>query len=306
MLLALSVVSACGETGPKTGTNTNWLLDCDTDEVCGSEGSCLCGLCTVRCETSDACGERGGSCASALATAAQCGAARTDAICLADCSEDADCRNEQRCITGRCAQVTTEGGCSGASEELACATFDDASLDGWTAAVDAAATLDVIPTPAFEGEGALRSSWPGRAIAERSFEPLVSGSVFGRFWLKLDAESARAHAAQLDGDSDETAFRLVTEGTRAWVETTTGVVAGESTALSAASWHCVRFAVVLSDTQGSLQVWLDETRFVNAQDLDTLPEGGVTGFQVGVGWANGTTTLYADYVRLSTEPVSCL
>jgi hypothetical protein len=148
--------------------------------------------------------------------------------------------------------------------------------------------------------------WPGRAIAEKSFDPIVSGTLYGRFWLRLDTDASLAHAAQLDGDTGETAFRLITEGTRAWVETTTGAVSGGTTDLDVSRWHCVRFTVGLSDTQGALQVWLDESLFVDVQGLDTLPAAGVTGFQVGVGWASADTTLYADYVLLSTDPVTCI
>jgi hypothetical protein len=192
------------------------------------------------------------------------------------------------------------------ASELACATFDDDTLNGWVPAVDTTATLDVVTEPALSGTASLRSLWPGRAIAERSFAPVLSGNLYGRFWIRLETDVSQAHVAQLDGDSGETAFRLVTEGTNAWVETVDGVVPSDTVTLSTAAWHCVRFTVVLSDTDGSLQVWLDESLVAKALGRDTLPATGVTGFQVGVGWANGDTTLYVDNALLSTEPVTCI
>jgi hypothetical protein len=43
-----------------TDTNTNWLRDCDTDSDCGSALSCLCGICTVTCDSTRVCKSVGG------------------------------------------------------------------------------------------------------------------------------------------------------------------------------------------------------------------------------------------------------
>jgi hypothetical protein len=306
LLIAMSVPTACGDSGAKTGTNTNWLKACDNDEDCGFDASCLCGICTTTCESAKDCGESNAACAETLTSTVQCGNSDAPPVCLATCEKDSNCAPTEVCLLNQCVKVNSGNGCNGKKSELACSTFDDSSFDGWVPAVDAQATLDVVKSPVFSGTSSLRSRWPGRAIVERQFEPILDGNLYGRFWLRLDATDSRAHVAQLDGDSGQPAFRWVIDGTNAWVESTHGTVNGKSVNVSAAMWHCVRFALGLSDTKGTLQVWFDESAMVDVSSQDTLPDAGVTGFQVGVGWADGDMTLYVDNALLSTSPVNCI
>ena len=39
------------------GTETNWLTLCEEESVCGDGLTCLCGLCTKKCESMEACGD---------------------------------------------------------------------------------------------------------------------------------------------------------------------------------------------------------------------------------------------------------
>jgi hypothetical protein len=304
--IATSIPSACGDSGPKTGTNTNWLKACDNDEDCGPVDSCLCGICTTTCESAKDCRESNSTCSKALTSEVQCSESDAPSVCLAACERDSNCTRGQVCLSNQCVKVDSVSACTGKKSELACSTFDDSSFDGWVPAVDANATLDVVKSPVFSGTSSLRSRWPGRAIVERQFDPILDGNLYGRFWLRLEATDSRAHVAQLDGDNGQPAFRLVVDGTHAWVESTNGTVNGKSVNVSAAMWHCVRFAIGLSDTQGTLQVWFDGSNMVDLSSQDTLPDAGVTGFQVGVGWADGDMTLYVDNALLSTSPVNCV
>ena len=162
--IATSVPSACDDSGPKTGTNTNWLKACGNDEDCGTDASCLCGICTTTCESAKDCSESNSTCAKALAAAVQCGNSDAKTVCLAACERDSNCARGQVCLSNQCVKVGVKDDCSGNKSELACATFDDSSFDGWVPAVDANATLDVVNSPVFSGTSSLHSRWPGRAI----------------------------------------------------------------------------------------------------------------------------------------------
>lgn len=74
------VAASCSGSGPKAGTNTNWLEHCESDRDC-SVGSCLCGICTVACATSSDCsGIQGAVCIATNELGASCVAPSGD-IC---------------------------------------------------------------------------------------------------------------------------------------------------------------------------------------------------------------------------------
>lgn len=61
----VGVLTACGARVADEGTESHWLVACESDAQCGS-GSCLCGVCTTTCESVydcphplDSCGEEG-------------------------------------------------------------------------------------------------------------------------------------------------------------------------------------------------------------------------------------------------------
>lgn len=54
--LSIWLLSACGaSTVDPTDTNTSWLSACRGDSECGAGFSCLCGVCTVSCDTDSVC-----------------------------------------------------------------------------------------------------------------------------------------------------------------------------------------------------------------------------------------------------------
>lgn len=107
LLLVLGlVVGACEEesSGPRTGSNSNWLSPCASPSDCGGE-PCRCGLCTLPCVADGDCVElEAARCATAddPAAWAQCDA-RGSAVglCLAAC-QPGDCPDGLRCVSGAC------------------------------------------------------------------------------------------------------------------------------------------------------------------------------------------------------------
>lgn len=107
-LLALALAAACSpaKNTPQTGSQTNWLLVCDSSDDCGGL-ECLCGTCTTSCESDAACSElAGASCVapSDEGSIALCGGRMTDSsLCLARCDEA--CPDGTHCVADVCAPI---------------------------------------------------------------------------------------------------------------------------------------------------------------------------------------------------------
>jgi hypothetical protein len=111
-LLAFASVQGCAQDAASTGnSNTNWLKGCEADGDCGSGLTCLCGTCTLACETNSECGTLGGSasCASAAAKTAACSTAMppSKSLCLQNCSGGGTCAAGRRCVAGACVPGAT-------------------------------------------------------------------------------------------------------------------------------------------------------------------------------------------------------
>lgn len=107
--LALALL-ACSpaKNGPQTGSQTNWLLACDSAEDCGGL-ECLCGTCTAACESEAECGGLvGASCVapSDEGSIALCGGRTAESsLCLPRCEES--CTEGTSCLAGVCAPLAT-------------------------------------------------------------------------------------------------------------------------------------------------------------------------------------------------------
>ncbi len=103
---ALFAVVSCAPGSPQTGSQTNWLMACDTSDDCGGL-ECLCGTCTVRCSEDAECEETGGSCVPATdegAIALCDGQTPSEGMCLARCG-DVACPNGSSCVAGVCSPL---------------------------------------------------------------------------------------------------------------------------------------------------------------------------------------------------------
>gem|GEM_PF-6076595 len=95
---------------PSVDSNTNWLRSCDATAECGSELSCMCGICTKPCTVGDECSDSGGVCLeSDTLNGEVCGdsfaggvSSEPSAICLQGCHTDEDCGESSTCIQGAC------------------------------------------------------------------------------------------------------------------------------------------------------------------------------------------------------------
>lgn len=120
ILLALSCQT---EGHQSTGGETHFLTECSADSSsCGSEFSCLCGVCTLPCTERTACGQFPvAECLTSEAVA--CG--EPGAHCDAPCASDADCAvisPAHRCEGGACRvpSASGSGGSGGADGGAGC------------------------------------------------------------------------------------------------------------------------------------------------------------------------------------------
>lgn len=100
------VAAACNpKTSPQTGSQTNWLLGCETSAECATGLECVCGVCTATCLTEPACADLpGASCVAAdhAGAIALCsGKAPPINLCLPRC-DDSECGEGMSCVAGVC------------------------------------------------------------------------------------------------------------------------------------------------------------------------------------------------------------
>lgn len=103
--LVLGLIACSPSSGPQSGSQTNWLVACESSADCG-DLDCVCGACTATCESDDACGNLpGSSCVGSgdSGSIALCdGQAPPAALCLPRC-DDATCPAGTSCVAGVCA-----------------------------------------------------------------------------------------------------------------------------------------------------------------------------------------------------------
>ncbi len=107
--LLLCTLSACTASHePSVDKNTNWLNPCERDADC-EDTDCVCGICTLRCETdafcentpsASVCFDRSTTVYEALC--GDCDAEETAGLCLPACGPDESCDADMTCYAGAC------------------------------------------------------------------------------------------------------------------------------------------------------------------------------------------------------------
>jgi hypothetical protein len=103
--LALPLAACSPSNSPQTGSQTNWLVTCDSSAECGTGLECVCGACTATCLTEPACADLpGASCVASSddGAIALCGGkAPPINLCLPRC-DDESCADGMSCVAGVC------------------------------------------------------------------------------------------------------------------------------------------------------------------------------------------------------------
>lgn len=104
--------SACSaQVSSGKGSETNWLAGCASDDDC-RVGRCVCGVCTLPCDSSSKCpgGSQPDTCAvsGSSAFSALCGApvTGTSGVCVSGCGSGGPCASGFECVDGSCLPKT--------------------------------------------------------------------------------------------------------------------------------------------------------------------------------------------------------
>jgi len=110
--VVVALGTGCGQSVGKTGSNTNWLMRCNADGDCGTQGTCWCGACTSPCDTGDVC-HGDGTCHASDELG--CHTPSGKSVCVAECATSTDCPQEKGldCVQGAC--LPAAGGAAGRS-----------------------------------------------------------------------------------------------------------------------------------------------------------------------------------------------
>jgi len=304
-LFAMLALFACTPRSETSGTNTNWLRRCESDAECGAQGSCLCGRCTIACDSSDAC-ESGLVCTEALASVVQCRGEATP-TCQPACGSDLDCETDRRCVGGSCVDPLSSSCPEGA---LYCEDFEEEPAAAVRVVTSGnSLTRDEVPAPS--GSHALRAvigSGPSAAYLRAPLEPaLSSGPLYLSGWVRVPSEQAYnvAPLALWSAGEEDWALRLVLQDARldVWSKTTPLT---SSQQLTRGEWYCLELSLEVADApSGTVAVSVNGEEVARASSLDTLPDGDIQAVTTGALWANSPTDVLVDRVVLSRERVPC-
>lgn len=119
VIVVLCVAVACATTEGEGDSETQWLKVCNTDNECGEGAArCLCGVCTIACESAEDCevGSPGSSCVPSSNAAACMGqASPPQSLCLEGCLDATDCRDASPDRAPSALQALFEGACEDSS-----------------------------------------------------------------------------------------------------------------------------------------------------------------------------------------------
>ena len=307
LLAALAFPPACSaETSNKT---TNWLVTCSTDADCGG-ASCICGICTESCTAADTCAASGGLCGDSFAATTQCSGQVNAGICMAACAQESDCDAGQTCVAGACVRREAPG-CPAHPGALACSGFDDPAPAGWTATTDADSVLAVVSTPLLAGAGALdarTAAVNGRSRFLHEFTQLQSGQLYLRAWVYAAPGTLLSNVHTIvvgDANTGDYGSKFVYSDGKIHVAAAGAAVPGSADA-PLGQWYCLRLELGIGD-QGTVRAYLNDSQFVDATGIDTLPAAGVHNVTAGIDFSGQAepAELFIDELVLDTAPVGC-
>lgn len=137
----------------QVGTNTSWLMACESTAECNGVGSCRCGICTDTCSRDEQCGT--GICGSELATNSQCEAVTATRLCLPVVAADAQNSCTVLPITGDDELQPVEYTCA-TPDALLCESFDAPLPEAYSTWYGDEITGSIQDCEVARGAGALR------------------------------------------------------------------------------------------------------------------------------------------------------
>ena len=177
LTVGIALFAACNDAdepgNTPLGTESHFLMDCDSDSECGGGLSCLAGRCSIECDSDGQCVE--------LTSASTCAGSGSSRSCDLACEQEDECStlNASACTDGWCRQPVSDD----PSPNLEPDTLSDggpSSADGSTNAPDAAANA---PDAAANALDAAVNTPPAACT-----QPASAYEVLGECTVDLDCE----------------------------------------------------------------------------------------------------------------------
>ena len=197
-----------------------------------------------------------------------------------------------------------------------CDGFESSGLSGWGWRNEVSGVVERTTVRAYRGTGSMRattSAGSGRAALGAIFPTVSSGDIWFRAYLYIPSGYTM----------DTVSLLALTEGVDPWEGTALQAVSldrahvwvgPEGRAFTATDivprdrWFCYRGHLVLSNTAGVLEAFIDATRVIYQTGIDTRSTSGLANVIVGVEWsstAQTTAEVFVDEVVVDVAEARC-
>lgn len=199
---------------------------------------------------------------------------------------------------------------------LFCDGFEDSALSAWGWRNEVSGVVTRTTARAYRGSASLRattSAASGKASIGGNYTTVASGDLWFRAYVYIPS-GYTIHTVSLvtvaeaitpwDGSALQATSldrAHIWVGPEATAYTSTNTVPRDR-------WFCYRGHLLLSNTAGVVEAWVDGTRVVRQTGIDTLPVAGMTNVVVGVEWSSSGQTsseVYIDEVVVDDAEVRC-
>ena len=216
------------------------------------------------------------------------------------------------------------GECTGArAAALVCSDFEsDPLANEWPdTSVSTDATLERTTLRAHSGTASLRATSAAAdslAVVARSFPALSSGELWFRAYLYVPSglltETMNIFFVGEDPEPNPPEpflgvdFNLEAGATQLYSPQWTPMRTTGELLIPRDRWFCFRARIAISDTEGAVEVYVDDALAVETTGVDTLPSGGVRRFRAGIDWSSEQDAffeVFMDDLVLDVEEVGC-
>jgi hypothetical protein len=180
--------------------------------------------------------------------------------------------------------------------------------------VEADGVVGVESSVVYRGAGALRgetSAPRGRAAAQTTFAPIDSGELWVRGYFYVPSTFSLSSISFLYIYENADPYDGFSVNARTGGDVSVYVAPDTfetSGALPFDRWFCLQARLVVADTGGSLETWIDGVPAASVTGVDTLPANPLTAAIIGLeraGASQPTAVAYADEVALGTSMLPC-
>lgn len=313
-LVSVLCAASCSPQPETSGTNTNWLERCTSDQECAPSDSCVCGLCTAACSIDADCST--GVCGSQLATTFQCAQPEPERICLPRPSNAGAC--SEFSIPAAPELSSTPTAPCATPGALVCQTFDGPLPAADSTWYSGAMSAGISDCRVHQGTGAIHYQTDSGGYSQtrmRLAQPVSSGLLAARFYAYIPSGVTVSNYLGLfelwDQDSGSTGKISVevkpNDALEVYVTPNGTTHVSAPGALLRDQWLCLTLTLGVAGADGSVSLAVNGTAIINDQSAVTaLPDPISVAVVEGLPAADQTgVDLSIDDLVVATQPLSC-